>query len=283
MAHVTDATPTNGPEEWARFEEAQATGELPQHVVAMGRLSLSACRTTSGGPRLPGAPSLRVGPHKILLDEPALPDLAALGLAIRRAHEQERTVAIHAVTRAELLFALAAFDEVGATKGDRLEHASVAPEDAMERIRALGLTVVTQPGFVFERGDAYRRDVEAIDQPHLYRLRSWLARGVPLAGGTDAPFGDPDPWRAIRAAVDRGTRDGATLGSGEALSPEAALGLFLPPIAAAASAREGVAPTPVVGGPADLCLLALPWAEFRGCPSADAVVATIRAGQPIHP
>ena len=51
-----------------------------------------------------------------------------------------------------------------------LEHASVAPTDAMERIRSLGLTVVTQPGFVFERGDAYRRDVavrrrdELVDQ-----------------------------------------------------------------------------------------------------------------------
>jgi predicted amidohydrolase YtcJ len=280
---VTDATPTNGPDEWARFEEAQATGELPQHIVAMGRLSLSECTMTGGGSGGACGPSRRVGPHKILLDEPALPDLASLGLAIRKAHEQGRPVAIHTVTRAELLFALAAFDEVGAGMGDRLEHASVAPEDAMERIRALGLTVVTQPGFVFERGDAYRRDVEAIDQPHLYRLRSWLDRGIPLAGGTDAPFGDPDPWRAIRAAVDRRTRDGATLGPGEALSPEAALGLFLPPIAAAARAREGVAPAPAVGDAADLCLLALPWTAFRRSPAAEAVVATLRAGQPIHP
>ena len=86
-----------------------------------------------------------------------------------------------------------------------VEHAAVAPPDVASRLAKLSLTVVTQPNFVRERGDAYLADVEPRDRPWLYRGRGLLEASVPLGGGTDAPFGDPDPWAAMRAAVDRRT------------------------------------------------------------------------------
>ena len=71
------------------------------------------------------------------------------------------------------------------------------------QLAAAELTVVTQPHFISERGDQYLTDVDPEDQPWLYRLQGFLAADVPLAAGTDAPFGHWDPWRAIRSAPAR--------------------------------------------------------------------------------
>jgi len=183
VTSVTDATPTNGVREATLFRDAQSSGAFPQRVHMLGSLDLGSIAAT---------PELTIGAHKILLDEPALPDLDALIDSIRSSHAMERAVAIHTVTRGEILFALAAIDAAGARPGDRLEHASVAPLEAIDGVKRLALRIVTQPNFVSERGDTYLREVEARDRPHLYRLKTWIDSGVALGGGSDAPFGDAD-------------------------------------------------------------------------------------------
>jgi len=262
---VTDATPTNGVLEVEAFRKAQACGALPQRIVLMGSLELGEGDSDA---------DLSVGPYKILLDEPALPDFDRLVDGIRASHAVRRPAAIHTVTRSEIHFALAALETAGAMRGDRLEHASVAPPEALEMARRLGLTIVTQPNFVSERGDAYLADVDSVDLPHLYRLRAWIDAGVALGGGTDAPFGRPDPWQAMRAAVDRQTPSRTVLGGGEALCPERALGLFLTEPSDPGGALREVA----VGRCADLCLLDIPWREARTELNAEHVAATIRNG-----
>jgi predicted amidohydrolase YtcJ len=263
---VTDATPTNGPREIELFRGAQESFALPQRLYLMGTTKLEYPISDS---------SLAVGPVKILLDEPILPELSSLVESIREAHSVSRSVAIHTVTRSEIHFALAAIEAAGARPGDRLEHASIAPPEAVEAVRRLGLRVVTQPNFVAERGDAYVEHVEVRDRPCLYRLRSWLDAGVPLGGGTDAPFGRPDPWRAMRAAVDRAAASGQRVGPEEALSPEQALALFLND----PGDPGGVPRVVEVGAAADLCLLDRPWQEARDDLDAKHVAATFCRGR----
>jgi len=264
VAGVTDTGADNGAAAVAAIAEAQRSGALGQRVLAMGDESLPQIATSL----------LATGALKLLLDERSLPDLGALTARIEAAHAGSRSVAVHCVTRVELHFALAAFAEAGARRGDRIEHASVAPPEAVREIARLRLTVVTQPGFVLERGDSYLRDVDAVDRAWLYRARAFLAQGVPLAAGSDAPYAEPDPWRAMRAACERRTADGAVLGSAEALTPEEALALFTAPLEAPGSPPPRLAP----GARADLCLLRAPWQEARGNLRADLVTATWRAG-----
>jgi len=212
---------------------------------------------------------------KLVLREFDLPAFDALEATIEQAHAAGRDVAVHCVTRAELVLALGAFASVGSQPGDRIEHASIAPPELATKIAALGLTVVTQPNFIRERGDAYAREVEAVDRPWLYRCQGLLEAGVAVGGGTDAPFGDPDPWLAMQAALDRRTPSGIRLGEAEALSPERALALFT-----TASDSPGGAPRRVaVGEPADLCLLDRPWARARDALSSEQVRLTCVAGQ----
>ena len=196
---------------------------------------------------------MRRGAVKLYLRESELPIFDTFVRTLGRA--RERAIAVHCVTRVELVFALAALRSAGTRPGDRIEHAAVAPPELVDQIAELGLAVIAQPHFVHERGDAYRVDVEGTDRPWLHRGRGFLEAGIPLAAGTDAPFGDPDPWRAMRAAVLRRTADGCSLGHAERISPEQALALFLSPLGAIGSAPRRV----IAGEPADLCLLDRPW------------------------
>jgi predicted amidohydrolase YtcJ len=265
---VTDATADTGADALALLEAGVASGALPLRLAIMGSAVLPA----------PAHPDVARAQVKIVLDEGALPSFEALAAAIADARARGRGVAIHCVGRAELVLAARALAEAGASGHDRLEHAAVAPPDVVGLVAESGAAVVTQPHFLSERGDDYLRDVETCDLPWLYRGRAWLEAGVRLAGGSDAPFGAPDPWRAIRAAVERRTRAGATLAEAERLAPEEALALFLAPLDDPGGAPRRV----TVGALADLCLLDRPWRRAREDLTSAWVRATWRAGRQVH-
>jgi predicted amidohydrolase YtcJ len=263
---LTDTTPTNTLADYRHFDAIQLRGELLQDLMVMGDESLDGAHD---GARLRG------GHAKFHLHEHDLPDIDWVVRQIRARHRAGRGVAFHCVTRTELVFVLGALAEAGSRPGDRIEHAGVTPPELMRTIAGMGLTVVTQPNFIRERGDAYRRDVDADDQPWLYRLRGFVDAGIPLAAGTDAPFGVPDPWAAMQAAVDRRAPDGAVMAATEALSPEAALGLFTGPLDDPGHAHPGIAP----GQPADLCLIDRPWSAARQDLAAVRVRMTLLQGR----
>jgi predicted amidohydrolase YtcJ len=194
---------------------------------------------------------------------------------VRAAHSAKRPVAFHCVARTELVLACAALQAAGSSAADRIEHAAVVPPDTVALLADVGATVVTQPNFIFERGDEYLTDVEARERPWLYRLAGLLDAGIPVGAGTDAPYGDPDPWVAMRTAVSRTTRSGRTIGPEERVTPEHALRLFT----SAPQAPGKAARTITVGSPADLCLLERNWRDARERLSSDDVRATIRAGR----
>lgn len=272
---LTDTTPQNDVAALALFRRARRRGELLQSLHMMGNASLDNVAHHDN------ADGVSCGAHKFHLLESQLPELDAVIRAVQTSHAAGRNVAFHCVTRTELVFALAALVAAGAPPPgcaqDRIEHASVAPPDLLEQIAALNLAVVTQPGFIFERGDRYLSDVETQDQPWLYRLQGVLAQGIALAGSSDAPFSSVNPWLAMHAAVKRVTRSGVELGVDERLSPEQALALYTSPLNAPGQPRGALQ----VGDVADLCLLHKPWAVARQNLAAVRPRVTFIGGCPI--
>ncbi|MET1756724.1 amidohydrolase family protein [Novosphingobium sp. RD2P27] len=264
---VTDMSPRNDPAIAKHFAEQRSTAALLQRCVLAGNLSLA---NTSGE-------AWRLGPAKLHLHEAAFPAFGEAVAFIKAAHQQDRAVAVHCVSEVELVFALAAIEEAGAMPGDRIEHVSVASPQLLEQMARLNLHACVQPRFVAERGDRYLLDVEPRHHPDLYRLGSLAARGIPLAGGSDAPYGSDDPWLAMAAAVSRRTAAGAIIGPEEALDPEQALALYLADPLDFTRER-----TIKIGATADLCLLDRPWAEARLRLTSDDVAATFVAGEIIH-
>jgi predicted amidohydrolase YtcJ len=266
---VTDATPFGDGRGFDTLASAVRDGGLPQRVTVTGGVALAAEPVPDG---------LQTGPVKVVLADPDLPDADEVAGWFAMAHQAGRGVAVHCVTRVALVLALAAWDVAGARPGDRIEHAAVVPPELVGPIRRHGLTVVTQPGFVAERGDRYLVEVDPYDRPYLYPCASLAEHGIPVGGSTDAPFGHPDPWAAMRAAIRRRTPNGALLGGAERVPAARALGLFL----TAPLEPGGPLRTVAIGQPADLVLLDADLPAILEDLDHRHVVATIRAGRVVH-
>jgi predicted amidohydrolase YtcJ len=257
---VTDATPHLDSTAAATLRRAAEDGPVPQQLVLLGAPL--------------DDPSARGVPWKVFVDELRGLDPVALVEEVRAAHAADRPVAMHCTSRAETVLAVEALRRAGHEQGDRLEHAGVLPLELTAELALSGVTVVTQPNFIGERGDDYRADVDPDDLDLLYRCGSLIEAGVPVAAGTDAPYGQPDPWAAIAAATTRRTGSGAVLGPDERITSQRALDLFLTEPLEPGGPPRRIAP----GVVADLCLLRAPLAEVLGEPSADHVRATIIGG-----
>lgn len=102
--------------------------------------------------------------------------------------------------------------------------------------------------------------------------------GVPLGAGSDAPYGDIDPWRAMDAALRRTSRAGRVLGADEALDPAAVLRLYgSHPLRPGGACRQLAA-----AAPADLCVLDRPWDGLFDDLAAVRVRLTVGRGRVLH-
>ncbi|MFI2557031.1 amidohydrolase family protein [Nocardia farcinica] len=234
---VTDATPDLDDKARALIDHAARAGHLPQRVTMLGAET-----------------GHSLGPRKLLLRDHDLPPYDELAAAITRSHDAGRPVAVHCVSRESLLLTLAALENVGAVAGDRIEHAAVVPVGVAAHLSRLGVAVVTQPGFLLDRGDDYLRDVASDDLPHLYPHAGLLRAAVPVGLSSDAPYGPADPWTVMRSAVERSTRTGVVLGPCERVGPATALSGYLSAPDAPGGPPRRITP----GAPADLCLLHVP-------------------------
>ena len=263
LTGVTDATP----------DLTQGSVDLIAEGVRSRALRLEVTLLGARGLDLP--PGLRGGPHKLLLRDHDLPTYDELAGLISTAHAEGTPVAVHCVTRESLLLTLAVLGDVGVLPGDRIEHAAVVPHGTADELARLGVVVVTQPGFLRTRGDAYRRDVSPDDLPCLYPYDSLRRAGVRVTASSDAPFGEVDPWRIIRNATERTTAGGEVLGADEVVDARTALNGYLTDPLDPAGRRRAVVP----GAPADLCLVHAPLAEVLEEPSASQVRLVVVRGE----
>lgn len=245
---ITDATPDLEANDIVRLADLHRRGELRQRVHCLA-------------------------PGKRILHDDDL-DLERLAEWVADRHRDGGPVAIHCVTAAQLLVTIAALRQAGTHPRDRIEHAAVTPSDCLSHLAKLAVTVITQPNFIAERGDQYLDDVPAEEHDQLWRVASLLRADVPVALSTDMPFGQPDPWAAMRAAVHRTTLSGAVLGADERVSARTALSMFFGYPDQPTRARA-IQP----GNPGDLCVLSVPPETALAELDAGMVAATIVDGQ----
>ena len=108
----------------------------------------------------------------------------------------------------------------------RIEHCSVCPPSLAKRIASLGITVVTQPPFIYYNGSRYLETVPGPQLKHLYPFGTLVREGVHVAGSSDSPIVPPNPTFGVYAAVSRKTdRDEEVLPE-EKVTPEKALRMY---------------------------------------------------------
>ncbi len=182
--------------------------------------------TITGGLDLPAgaAPDLRRGPIKLLAADHALPSPERWRRTSRRR--------IGVAGRSPCTAPAAPASSSRSSPSRRRVHARETGSSTARSCRSssspglhdLGVIVVTQPGFVLDRGDRYLREVADDEHADLWRCGTLVAAGVGVSAGSDAPYGDPDPWRSIVAAVDRRTRSGRPFGRDERVPADIAPG-----------------------------------------------------------
>ncbi|MBF6601233.1 MAG: amidohydrolase family protein [Dehalococcoidia bacterium] len=170
---------------------------------------------------------------KIMLRElggSLVPDEHELTNIVRELHGRGRDAAVHAVeeraVRAAVDAIAAAVAERPRAHRHRIEHAALLPAGAAVRMASLGISVVTQPAFVFEHGDRYLRDVPSPEHDALYALGDLLRARVRVAASSDAPVGPLEPLAGVRAAMTRRTRDGARVAPAQAVGFAEALAMW---------------------------------------------------------
>ena len=170
------------------------------------------------------------------------------------------------MTEVELALFLAALAMAGGGQvGDRIEHGGMISPEALPAISGAGLTIVTNPAFLHDRGDRYRVAIPQSQWGDLYRARSLMAADIGLLAGSDAPYASVDPWLGMRSARDRLSAGGAVFAPGERLEAETALGLYLGGAIA-------------IGAPADLIVCEGSMADVLADLTAERVRATLIAG-----
>ena len=243
VTSVQDATHQNSVSRCDFLGNLLGSAEMPRITLMPGYRHLPGFLERgldfgSGGQRL------RIGHVKIMVTASSgspVPDKGELTLMVSECVESGFPVAIHAVeaevvrSAAEAILAAPASDDVSALH--RLEHCSECPPDVLDVVAQSSATVVTQPSFVYQNGDRYLSTVDGEMLPHLYSVGSFMERGIDVAFGSDAPFGDPDPMRGIFSAVERKTASGSILAADERIGVLEALESYT-----AASARaSGIA------------------------------------------
>jgi predicted amidohydrolase YtcJ len=271
---VADATAANDLARLRLLDGLAADGVLGQDVTVLPgveHLDALAAAGLGFGAR---AAAVRVGHAKIIPSG----DGAGLIDQVRHARAAGFPVAIHVLDPAELdgaLRALAAAPPAPGAAPDRLEHVGLCLPHQHDEIRAAGVIVVSNPGFLAARGRKYEAQLTDVERDWLYPVASLLARGVGVAAASDAPVVDVAPLLAVQGAV---LRMGATaaLARHEGVDVAAALDLVTHGAARAIGGADGRL---CLGAPADLVVLdADPLAVAPEALGAIGVVETVRAG-----
>jgi predicted amidohydrolase YtcJ len=77
----------------------------------------------------------------------------------------------------------------------------------LRKLAGLGVTIVTQPSFIFYSGDRYLKTVPSDQIADLYGIGSMLSEGLPVGFSSDFPISYPYPMVGVCAAVTRLTKE----------------------------------------------------------------------------
>jgi predicted amidohydrolase YtcJ len=221
------------------------------------------------------------GTRTALLSEPYSDDPSTHGLAvgndaelgdlIASATHQGLAPALHAIGDRAIVRALGLLRglRMPNRRRPRIEHAALTPPTLLPALGELTPAMVVQPGFVWsDHWLAARLGPERARW--AYAFRTLHDREVLLVGSSDAPYDPLDPWRGLRAAVQR------TDSEGRSANPEPTEALDAPTAVQLYTTNAGVAlGEPLLGllepgAPADLV-----WTRARSLDAAISAGAAV--------
>lgn len=122
----------------------------------------------------------------------------------------------------------------------RIEHASCLRDDHLPLLAASGIAVTPQAMFVRQFGDQFVASLGEERARGVYRAKSLIDAGVLVAGSSDRPCIEGNPFEALSTLCQRKTLSGEVFTPSEIVSPETALATYTREAARATGASKSV-------------------------------------------
>jgi predicted amidohydrolase YtcJ len=141
-------------------------------------------------------------------------------------------VGIHCAGGGAMDIVLNAFEEtdkIKSIKGRRFAiiHAYQPTEENFETCRRLGITVASQPSFLYYLGESYYENVGHERSEWLKPHRAWIDNGIIVASGTDSPVTPYPPFPSLWASIARRTEvNNVQMGTDQCITREEAIRLY---------------------------------------------------------
>ncbi|MGC3020885.1 MULTISPECIES: amidohydrolase [unclassified Brevibacterium] len=159
-------------------------------------------------------------------------DAAVLRKQILNTYASGWSVAVHAIGDAAVDAAIENIVDAQKRFGrrsvpNRIEHAAMVHDEHLATLAEHGIVVTPQAAFAEGIGDGMNASLGPERRRLLYRAKSFIDAGVPMAGSSDRPCADGNVLRGIEAYVTRATRGGDVMGSAaECLSVDEAIAAY---------------------------------------------------------
>lgn len=101
----------------------------------------------------------------------------------------------------------------------RVHHAYLPTETTLQLMAAHSIPAVVSNPFLRSLGESYIASLGLERASRMMPMRTYLDRGIPLAGSSDSPVAIFDPWTGFHAAITRETVKGTVLGANERITP----------------------------------------------------------------
>jgi predicted amidohydrolase YtcJ len=183
-----------------------------------------------------------VGGRTALLREPYEDDNNNTGILIMPEEDLQRRVdagnlagmmvGIHCAGGKAMDIVLNAFEEtdkIKPIKGRRFAiiHAYQPKEQNFETCRRLGITVASQPSFLYYLGESYYENVGHERSEWLKPHRAWIDNDITVASGTDSPVTPYPPFPSLWASIARRTEvNNVQMGTEQRITREEAIRLY---------------------------------------------------------
>ena len=150
---------------------------------------------------------------------------------IQWAHEHGYAMDIHTCGDEAQDVAVGAFGKAQETCPNprlrhRVHHAYLPTEQALATMAKHRIPAVVSNPFLWSLGESYITSLGRDRASRMMPMRTYLNRGVPLAGSSDSPVATHNPWIGIASAISRTTVQGTELGPDERLTPDEALQMY---------------------------------------------------------
>ena len=151
---------------------------------------------------------------------------------VERVHADGNRIGVHANGDAAIRLVLDAFEDAARRiprpgLRHRIEHCSLIDDDILERMHRLGAIAVPFAGYPGYHGGALNSWYGEERMGRMFAHRSFLDKGVTVAGSSDYPCGPYQPLFGLQSLVTRtGVDDGATVGASQKVSAAEALSIF---------------------------------------------------------